>query len=57
VQQAFVYALNSGLRIGAAVCVVGAVLAWLLIGDRAVAPADAPAARQAEAEPELVEVA
>jgi EmrB/QacA subfamily drug resistance transporter len=61
VQQAFVYALNSGLRIGAAVCVLGAVLAWLLIADRAEAPAEAgaesAAAGPAEAEPELVEIA
>jgi MFS family permease len=57
VQQAYVYALNSGLRIGAAVCVLGALLAWLLIADRAVAPAEAGAAEPAEAKPELVEVA
>ena len=40
VNQAFVYALNNGLRIGAAVAVLGAVLAWLLIADRAEAPAE-----------------
>jgi EmrB/QacA subfamily drug resistance transporter len=48
VDQAFVYALNNGLRIGAAVAVLGAVLAWLLIADRAEAPA-AEAAPEAEA--------
>jgi EmrB/QacA subfamily drug resistance transporter len=61
VQQAFVYALNTGLRIGAAVTVLGALLAWLLIADRAEAPAEAGAesapAGPAEAEPELVEAA
>ena len=40
VNQAFVYALNDGLRIGAAVAVLGALLAWLLIADRAEAPAE-----------------
>jgi hypothetical protein len=59
VQQAFVYALNSGLRIGAAVCVLGALLAWLLIADRAEAPAEVAAEtdRPAEAAPELIEAA
>jgi EmrB/QacA subfamily drug resistance transporter len=61
VQQAYVYALNDGLRIGAAVTVLGALLAWLLIADRAVAPSEVAAARPgpgaAEAEPELVEAA
>jgi EmrB/QacA subfamily drug resistance transporter len=61
VQHAYVYALNSGLRIGAAVTVLGALLAWLLIADRAVAPSEAAAATAgpgpAEAEPELVEAA
>jgi EmrB/QacA subfamily drug resistance transporter len=61
VQDAFVYALNNGLRIGAAVAVVGAVLAWLLIADRAEAPAEAGAESAvggpAEAEPSLAEVA
>jgi EmrB/QacA subfamily drug resistance transporter len=33
-QQAFLYALNNGLRIGAAVAAVGAVLAWALIDSR-----------------------
>jgi EmrB/QacA subfamily drug resistance transporter len=48
VNQAFVYALNDGLRIGAAVAVLGALLAWLLIADRAEAPA-VEAAPEAEA--------
>jgi MFS family permease len=60
-QQAFVYALNDGLRIGAAVTLLGALLAWLLIGDRVAAPSEAGAesapAGPAEAEPELVEAA
>jgi EmrB/QacA subfamily drug resistance transporter len=43
VNQAFVYALNDGLRIGAAVAVLGALLAWLLIADRAEAPAEVEA--------------
>jgi MFS family permease len=58
VNQAFVYALNDGLRIGAAVAVLGALLAWLLIADRAEAPAEARApetAQRAEAEAALAE--
>jgi EmrB/QacA subfamily drug resistance transporter len=61
VQQAFVYALNTGLRIGAAVTVLGALLAWLLIADKAEAPSEAGAETAgpgpAEAPPELVEAA
>jgi EmrB/QacA subfamily drug resistance transporter len=53
VQQAYVYALNSGLRIAAAVALLGAFVAWRLIGDVAQAPsearADAPRAEAAEA--------
>jgi hypothetical protein len=60
VNQAFVYALNDGLRIGAAVAVLGALLAWLLIADRAEAPAEVgaedTAARASEAEARLAEV-
>ena len=48
VQQAYVYALNSGLRLAAAVTVLGALLTWMLIADR---PAPAPATA-AEAAPE-----
>jgi MFS family permease len=44
VRDAFVYALNSGLRIAALVTVVGALLTWMLIADR---PAPAPAAEAA----------
>jgi hypothetical protein len=47
VREAFVYALNSGLRLAAAVAAVGALITWLLIADR---PAPAPVA--AEAGPE-----
>jgi EmrB/QacA subfamily drug resistance transporter len=60
VQQAYVYALNDGLRIGAAVTLLGALLAWLLIADRPApseARAESAAAGPAEAEPELVEAA
>ena len=61
VQEAFVYALNNGLRIGAAVAVLGAALAWLLIADRAEAPAEVGAegavAGPAEPQPSLAEVA
>jgi MFS family permease len=39
-QDAYVSALNDGLRIAAAVTVLGAVLAFLLIADRAQAPAE-----------------
>ena len=59
VNQAFVYALNEGLRIGAAVAVLGALLAWLLIADRAEAPAEVGATEanvsRAEAEAALAE--
>jgi hypothetical protein len=44
VQDAYVYALNNGLRIAAVVAVVGALLAWMLIADR-----PAPAEVEAEA--------
>jgi EmrB/QacA subfamily drug resistance transporter len=59
VREAFVSALNSGLRIGAAVAAAGAIVAWLLIADRAEAPAEAGAEAAvggpAKAEPQLVE--
>jgi EmrB/QacA subfamily drug resistance transporter len=44
--EAYVYALQYGLRLGSAVALVGALLAWTLIGRRAQAPAaqSAPAA-------------
>jgi MFS family permease len=38
--HAFVYALSSGLRLGAAVAVLGAAVAWSLIGKRAPRPAE-----------------
>jgi EmrB/QacA subfamily drug resistance transporter len=59
VRQAYVYALNDGLRIGAAVAVVGALVAWMLIADRAEAPAEvgAEATVGGPAEPQLVEAA
>ncbi|MEA2324035.1 MAG: hypothetical protein QOD81_3885 [Solirubrobacteraceae bacterium] len=47
VREAFVYALNNGLRLAAAVAAVGALVTWLLIADR---PAPAPVS--AEAGPE-----
>ena len=40
VQDAYVYALNNGLRIAAVVALLGAVLSWLLIADRVAAPAE-----------------
>jgi hypothetical protein len=50
-QQAFVYALQYGLRLGAAVALLGAVLAWTLVGrrqptTRAVEQAPAPSRGQ-----------
>jgi hypothetical protein len=58
VNQAFVYALNDGLRIGAAVALLGALFAWLLIADRAESPAEVEATDaidRAEAEGALAE--
>jgi hypothetical protein len=40
VQNAYVFALNDGLRIAAVVAAFGALLTWLLIADK---PAPAPA--------------
>jgi EmrB/QacA subfamily drug resistance transporter len=52
VQDAFVYALNNGLRIAAVISALGALLTWLLIADRpAAAPAAEPAADAAAAAP------
>jgi EmrB/QacA subfamily drug resistance transporter len=60
-QQAFVSALNTGLRLGAAVALVGAVVAWALIAERpqpAAAPVPEPTASgeagAGEARPERV---
>ncbi len=56
-QQAFVYALQYGLRLGAAVAFIGAVSAWTLVGrDRVAAgdlrvPADAAIAARRTSEP------
>jgi EmrB/QacA subfamily drug resistance transporter len=47
VQDAFVAALNDGLRIASIVTVFGAVLAWILIADRAEAPAESEAGAEA----------
>ncbi len=50
-QSAFVYALQYGLRLGAAVALFGAVLAWSMIGRRdAEAPAAEPATGAAAAQ-------
>jgi EmrB/QacA subfamily drug resistance transporter len=61
VREAYVYALNNGLRIGAAVAVLGAFVAWLLIADRAEAPAevgaDAAVGAPAKPQPQLAEAA
>jgi MFS family permease len=48
VQDAFVYALNNGLRLAAVVSALGALLTWMLIADK---PAVAPATAE-EAAPE-----
>jgi EmrB/QacA subfamily drug resistance transporter len=57
--EAYVYALQYGLRVGAAVALIGAVLAWVLVASRVEAmvpggsfveprPAGTPGARRAE---------
>jgi EmrB/QacA subfamily drug resistance transporter len=52
VQDAYVYALNSGLRIASLVTVLGALLTWMLIADKpAAAEATEPAADAAIAAP------
>lgn len=50
-QQAFVYALQSGLRLGSAVALLGSILAWTLVAPR-IGPA---AAEEAVTEPRRVE--
>ena len=50
VQDAFVHALNSGLRIASVVALVGAALTWWLIADR---PERAPAEPEAQAAAEV----
>jgi MFS family permease len=61
VQDAYVYALNHGLRIGALVALAGALVSWLLIADRVQAPheagAEAAVAAPADAEPVVAEAA
>jgi EmrB/QacA subfamily drug resistance transporter len=61
VQQAYVYALNDGLRIAAAFAAFGALLAWLLIDARVSRPVEAgresEAQAAAEAAPAYVEAA
>jgi len=42
VRQAYVQSLGSGLRVGGAVALLGAVVAWMLISDRPEQPSDAP---------------
>jgi EmrB/QacA subfamily drug resistance transporter len=49
VQDAFVGALNDGLRIASVVTAVGAVLAWVLIADRVQAPAEVEAGAESAA--------
>jgi EmrB/QacA subfamily drug resistance transporter len=52
VQDAFVYALNNGLRLAAVISALGALLTWLLIADKpAPVPAVEPAAEGAVAAP------
>jgi EmrB/QacA subfamily drug resistance transporter len=43
VQEAYVYALNNGLRIAALIAALGAVVTWMLIADK---PAAAPATEE-----------
>jgi EmrB/QacA subfamily drug resistance transporter len=49
-QRAFVYALQDGLRLGAAVALLGALLAWALVGRDATPDSAAPLAHTATAE-------
>ncbi|MFI5037450.1 MAG: hypothetical protein ACHP93_03140, partial [Solirubrobacterales bacterium] len=49
-QSAFVYALQNGLRLGAAVALLGALLAWTLVARH---PAGAPAAEEEQGSPRL----
>jgi EmrB/QacA subfamily drug resistance transporter len=50
-QHAFVYALQNGLRLGAAVALVGAVLAWTLVARKAQTAHAAEPVEQASAQP------
>jgi hypothetical protein len=47
-QRAFVYALQYGLRLGSAVALVGALLAWTLVSRRAAPASSAEPASPAE---------
>jgi hypothetical protein len=47
VQEAYVYALNNGLRLAAAMAAVGALVTWMLIADRPAAAAVAEAGPEA----------
>jgi EmrB/QacA subfamily drug resistance transporter len=49
-QRAFVYALQNGLRLGSAVALLGALLAWALVGRREAPDPHAPAIARAERE-------
>jgi EmrB/QacA subfamily drug resistance transporter len=51
-QRAFVYALQYGLRLGSAVALLGALLAWTLIGRRTGATAATGPAQSSEAPPD-----
>jgi len=46
VQDAYVYALNNGLRIAAVIAALGALVTWMLIADKP-APAEVPATEAA----------
>ena len=52
VQNAYVHALNSGLRIAAVVALAGAVVTWLLIADK---PEPAAPEREPAPEPPVLE--
>jgi hypothetical protein len=50
-QTAFVYALQYGLRLGAAVALFGAVLAWRMIGRQSAVETEAQSAQDAAVAP------
>jgi EmrB/QacA subfamily drug resistance transporter len=56
-QQAFVYALQWGLRLGAAVALLGAVLAWALVAPREETAAQAAAAPSTPGRSQTPEIA
>jgi EmrB/QacA subfamily drug resistance transporter len=49
--QEFVHSLGEGLKVGAAVAALGAVVAWVLISPRLPCPAQSPAAGEVAAPP------